>query len=221
MLSHPVCFQLRYFLLFPAVAFVHHFSSPVAFRLLAGDGSIGGSDIGFFAEGAGHDHSLMNGLYVGGGSLEKCGWYQFIKSGHPACHTTALYHKTVLLREDRFFCQFSHSPLFSRDGIATIVSMPGVACASIPPVSLRLTVCALAIPLAAAAAQEEITAGQAVENGALGILIIKARIHRRRKIRCQAAKGIPADVKDSGHIGATLYFLCSGIHLQTHTKIRK
>ena len=41
--------------------------------------------------------------------------------------------------------------------------MSGVACASIPPVSLCLTICALAIPLAAAAAQEEITAGQATD----------------------------------------------------------
>ena len=99
--------------------------------------------------------------------------------------------------------------------------MSGIACASIPPVSLCLTVCALAIPLAAAAAQEEITAGQAVENGALGILIIKACVHGRRNIRCQAAEGIPANVKDGGHIGTVLHFLCSGIHLQMHTKIRE
>lgn len=45
-----------------------------------------------------------------------------------------------------------------------------------------------------------------MENEALGILIIKARIHRRRNIRCQASKGIPANVKDRGHIGAILYF---------------
>ena len=99
--------------------------------------------------------------------------------------------------------------------------MPGIACASIPPVSLCLTVGALAIPLAAAAAQEEAAAGQAVENGALGILIIKARVHGWRNIRCQPAKGIPADIKNRGHIGAILYFLCSGIHLQMHPKIRE
>ena len=99
--------------------------------------------------------------------------------------------------------------------------MSGVACASVPPVSLCLTVCALTIPLAAAAAQEEITAGQAVENGALGILVIKACVHGRRNIRCQSAEGIPANVKDRGNIGTILYFLCPGIHLQTHTKIRE
>ena len=103
----------------------------------------------------------------------------------------------------------------------TIISMSGVACASVPPVSLCLTIRALAIPLAAAAAQEEAAAGQAVENGALGILIIKACVHGWRNIRCQAAKGIPANVKDRGHIGTVLYFLCSGIHLQMHPKIRE
>ena len=99
--------------------------------------------------------------------------------------------------------------------------MSGVACASVPPVSLCLTIRALAIPLAAAAAQEEITAGQAVENGALGKFIIKARVHGWRNIRCQPAKGIPADIKNRGHIGTILYFLCSGIQLQSHTKIRE
>ena len=99
--------------------------------------------------------------------------------------------------------------------------MPGIACASIPPVSLCLTVCALAIPLAAAAAQEEAAASHAAQHGALWILIIKACVQRRRNIRCQEAKGIPANVKDGGHIGTILYFLCSGIHLQMHPKIRE
>ena len=86
--------------------------------------------------------------------------------------------------------------LFFPGRILSIVSMSGIACASIPPVSLCLTVCALAIPLAAAAAQEEAAAGQAVENGALGKFIIKACVHGRRNIRCQSSKGIPANVKD-------------------------
>ena len=99
--------------------------------------------------------------------------------------------------------------------------MSGVACAPVPPVSFRLTICALAIPLAAAAAQEETTASHAAQHGALGILVIKARVHGRRNIRCQSAEGIPADIENRDHIGAILHFLCSGIQLQTHTKIRE
>ena len=72
------------------------------FQLPTGDGAVGGSDAGFSAERAGHKHPVVRRLLVGGGSLEKRGWYQFHKRGHPACHTTALYHKTVLLRKDRF-----------------------------------------------------------------------------------------------------------------------
>ena len=132
-----------------------------------------------------------------------------------------IYKRSFFWKDRFFFRQFSHSLLFSSDGIATIISMPGIACAPVPPVSFRLTIRTLAIPLAAAAAQEEITAGQAVENGALGKFIIKARVHGWRNIRCQPAKGIPANVKDRGHIGTILYFLCPGIQLQTHPKIRE
>ena len=99
--------------------------------------------------------------------------------------------------------------------------MPGVACTSVPPVSLCLAIRALTIPLAAAAAQEETAASHAAQDGALGILVIKARIHGRCDIRRQTSKGIPADIKNRGHIGTILYFLCSWIHFQTHMKIRE
>lgn len=77
------------------------------------------------------------------------------RNGHrvlrPDYSTTTSYHKTVLLREDRFFfCHCSRIYLFFPGRILSIVSMSGIACASIPPVSLRLTIRALAIPLAAA-----------------------------------------------------------------------
>lgn len=110
-----------------------------------------------------------------------------------------IYKRSFFGRIVSYFCHCSRIYLFFPGRILSIISMPGVACTSIPPVSLCLTVCALAIPLAVAAAQEEAAAGQAVENGALGMLIIKARVHGRRKIRSQASKGIPANVKDGDH----------------------
>lgn len=101
--------------------------------------------------------------------------------------------------ESFLLCKFSNSPLFFCSRILPIVFMPGIACASIPPVSLCPTVCALTIPLAAAAVQKEAAAGQTVENGALEILIIKACVRGWRNIRCQPTEGIPANVKDVDH----------------------